>query len=69
MHLSLYRHQMLERIYLSTIIATMVYIANFNRHLQLPLIDAVNSRILVWNEPMCESSSFEYVTMPLVETQ
>lgn len=34
-------------------------IANFNKHQQFPLMDAINRRICVWNEPACESSSFE----------
>lgn len=38
-------------------------IANFNRHQQFPLLHAVNRRICVWNEPMCEISSFEDVKM------
>lgn len=38
-------------------------IANFNRHQQFPLMDAVNRRILVWNEPMCESTAFEDVKL------
>lgn len=38
-------------------------IANFNRYQQFPLMDAVNRRILVWNEPQCESSAFEDVKL------
>lgn len=34
-------------------------IANFNKHQQFLLLDAVNRRIYVWNESACESSSFE----------
>jgi hypothetical protein len=38
-------------------------IANFNKHSQFPLMDAVNRRICVWNEPSCEASSFEDIKM------
>lgn len=38
-------------------------IANFNRQQQFPLMDAVNRRICMWNEPMCETSAFEDVKM------
>lgn len=38
-------------------------IANFNRHQQFPLMDAINRRICVWNESMCESTAFEDVKL------
>lgn len=34
-------------------------VANFNRYQQFPLMDAINRRILIWNEPMCETSAHE----------
>lgn len=36
-------------------------IGNFNKYSQFPMMDAVNRRILMWNESACESSSFETV--------
>lgn len=36
-------------------------IRNFNRYSNFPLQDTVGRRILVWNEPNCESSAFDTV--------
>ncbi|XP_049525173.1 uncharacterized protein LOC119457114 [Dermacentor silvarum] len=36
-------------------------IRNFNRYSNCPLQDTVGRRILVWNEPNCESSAFDTV--------
>ncbi|KAH8036252.1 hypothetical protein HPB51_021496 [Rhipicephalus microplus] len=36
-------------------------ICNFNRYTSFPLQDTVGRRILVWNEPNCESSAFDTV--------
>lgn len=36
-------------------------IRNFNRFSNFPLQDTVGRRILVWNEPNCESSAFDTV--------
>lgn len=38
-------------------------IANFNRYQQFPLMDCVNRRILIWDEPMCETSAYEDLKM------
>lgn len=36
-------------------------IHNFNRYSNFPLQDAVGRRVLLWNEPNCESSAFETI--------
>ncbi|XP_042146522.1 uncharacterized protein LOC120838467 [Ixodes scapularis] len=36
-------------------------IHNFNKYSSFPLQDAVGKRILIWNEPNCESSAFETI--------
>ncbi|CAN7993717.1 unnamed protein product [Ixodes pacificus] len=36
-------------------------IHNFNRYSSVPLQDAVGKRLLVWNEPNCESAAFEAI--------
>lgn len=38
-------------------------IANFNKHISFPLMDCVNRRILVWNEPHCETSAYEDIKL------
>lgn len=43
-------------------------IRNFNRYTSFPLQDTVGRRILVWNEPNCESSAFDTVKKFLVVT-
>lgn len=34
-------------------------IGNFNRYCNFPLMDCVNRRIIIWNEPIAEPSAFE----------
>lgn len=38
-------------------------VGNFNKYSSFPLQEAVNKRILLWNEPQCEPSSFEELKM------
>lgn len=40
-------------------------IGNFNKFCSFPLQEAVNKRILLWNEPQCEPSAFEDLKMLL----
>ncbi|CAN7937782.1 unnamed protein product [Ixodes hexagonus] len=36
-------------------------IHNFNRYSNFPLQDAVGKRLLIWNEPNCESAAYETI--------
>ncbi|UGV24202.1 MAG: putative nonstructural protein [SAfia-400D ambidensovirus] len=38
-------------------------IGNFNRYNNFPLMECVNRRIILWNEPHCETSAFETIKM------
>lgn len=38
-------------------------IGNFNKYCSFPLQEAVNRRILLWNEPNCEAGSFDTIKM------
>lgn len=40
-------------------------IGNFNKYCSFPLQEAVNKRILLWNEPQCEPAAFEDLKMLL----
>lgn len=39
------------------------YIANFNRTQSFPLQDCFDRRILIWNEPNCESAAYDTIKM------
>ncbi|KAF5303747.1 hypothetical protein FQA39_LY09820 [Lamprigera yunnana] len=38
-------------------------VGNFNRYSTFPLMECVDKRILMWNEPSCELASFETLKM------
>lgn len=38
-------------------------IGNFNKYNNFPLMECVNRRVILWNEPHCETSSFETIKM------
>lgn len=40
-------------------------IGNFNKYCSFPLMEAVNRRILLWNEPNCEPAAFDTLKMLL----
>lgn len=39
------------------------YIGNFNKYCSFPLMECVNKRMLMWNEPNCEPGSFDTIKM------
>lgn len=39
------------------------YIGNFNKYCSFPLMECVNKRILLWNEPNCEPAAFDTIKM------
>ncbi|KAF5303636.1 hypothetical protein FQA39_LY09883 [Lamprigera yunnana] len=40
-------------------------VGNFNRYCSFPLMECIDKRILMWNEPSCEPSAFETLKMLL----
>lgn len=38
-------------------------IGNFSKHTTFPLMECVDKRILLWNEPFCEPYAFETLKM------
>lgn len=39
------------------------FIGNFNKFCNFPLMECINKRILIWNEPNCEPSAFDTLKM------